>query len=361
MTHTKRLVKGNEAIAMAAILAGCRRYFAYPITPQNEIPEYMSEHMPAVGGTFLQAESELAAINMVYGAAAAGERAMTSTSGPGYSLMLEGFSGIATTEVPVVLALVMRGGPGIGSLETSQLDYFSAVKGGGHGGYRNLVLSASSVQELFDLTQLAFHLADRYRILVLLLVDGILGQIMEPLEIGPLPELPELPPKDWALTGMGTRGKQNVLSTMLMREGQVLEWHQRAQEKYRQIQEREIRFETQQWEDARIGIVAFGMMARVAETAIALCREEGIPVGLLRPITLFPFCSDFIRQSTAHIQRFLVTEVNLGQMVEDVRLAVEGRRPVEFVGRPTLPPPSMVVEAIRKTWRELKDGETGES
>lgn len=362
MTRTKRLIKGNEAIAMAAIQAGCRKYFAYPITPQNEIPEYMAEHMPEVGGTFLQAESELAAINMVYGAAAAGERAMTSTSGPGYSLMLEGLSGIAAAEVPVVLAQVMRGGPGIGSLETAQLDYFSATKGGGHGGYRNLVLSAASVQELYDLTQLAFHLADRYRILVMLLVDGILGQIMEPLELRPLPEseLPELPPKSWALTGMGKRGRQNVLSTMLMREGQVMEWHQRAAEKYRQIEEREVRLATHLWEDARIGIVAFGMMARVAETAIELCREEGIPVGLLRPITLFPFCSDFIRQSTAHIRRFLVAEVNLGQMVEDVRLAVEGRRPVDFVGRPTLPPPSMVVESIQKIWRELKDGETEE-
>ena len=217
------LIKGNEAVAMAAIMAGCRKYFAYPITPQNEIPEYMAAHMPEVGGVFLQAESELAAINMVYGAAAAGERAMTSTSGPGYSLMLEGISGIARAELPVVLVLVMRGGPGIGSLENAQLDYFSATKGGGHGGYRNIVLSASSVQELFDLTQLAFELADYYRVLVMLLVDGILGQIMEPIEIRPFSngKTRSLPAKTWALTGTGRQRPQNIISTMLMREDET--------------------------------------------------------------------------------------------------------------------------------------------
>lgn len=349
----KILIKGNEAIAMAAIIAGCRRYFAYPITPQNEIPEYMARHMPEVGGTFLQAESELAAINMVYGAATAGERTMTSTSGPGYSLMLEGISGIATAEAPAVLVLVMRGGPGIGSLETAQLDYFSAVKGGGHGGYRNLVLAASSVQELFDLTQLAFTLADRYRILVLLLTDGILGQIMEPIEVRPLPPSSsgELPAKEWALGNLDIRGRQSVLSTMLMRENQVPEWHRQAAEKYRRIQQNEVRFATHRWEDARIGVVAFGMTARVVETAVDRCREKGIRVGLLRPITLFPFCGDFLRLSLSHIRQFLVVEVNLGQMVEDVRLALvgTGERKVDFLGQAAgLPPLSQVIEAIKR-------------
>ena len=242
------------------------------------------------------------------------------------------------------------------ALETAGLlDYFSVVKGGGHGGYRNLVLAASSVQELFDLTQLAFHLADQYRILVLLLTDGILGQIMEPIDIRPLSisGLGKLPSKEWALTGLESRGEQSILSTMLMRENQVLEWHERATDKYRRIQENEIRFDTYYWEEAWIGVVAFGMTARAVETAVDLCRENGIPVGLLRPITLFPFCSDFLHHSLSHIQQFLVVEVNLGQMVEDVRLAVGGERSVDFLGQPAgLPSPSQVVEAIERLARD---------
>jgi 2-oxoglutarate ferredoxin oxidoreductase subunit alpha len=351
----KSLVKGNEAIAIAAIMAGCRKYFAYPITPQNEIPEYMAAHMPEVGGVFLQAESELAAINMVYGAAAAGECVMTSTSGPGYTLMLEGISGIARAELPVVLILVMRGGPGIGSLENAQLDYFSATKGGGHGGYRNIVLSPSSVQELFDLTQLAFELADYYRILVLLLVDGILGQIMEPIVIRPFSagEPKSLPDKDWALTGTGGKRPQNIISTMLMREDETYQWHQRMAEKYREIQEKEVRYTTYCLEDARICVVAYGVTARVAETVIDKYREQGISVGLIRPISLFPFPSQLIRQYTQQIEGFLVAEVNMGQMVEDVKLAVNGQRIVDFVGRGGgLLSEGEIADGIKKLWEK---------
>jgi 2-oxoglutarate ferredoxin oxidoreductase subunit alpha len=353
----KSLIKGNEAVAKAAIMAGCRKYFAYPITPQNEIPEYMAAHMPEVGGIFLQAESELAAINMVYGAAAAGERVMTSTSGPGYSLMLEGISGIAKTELPVVLVLVMRGGPGIGSLENAQLDYFSATKGGGHGGYRNIVLSASSVQELFDLTQLAFELADHYRILVMLLVDGILGQIMEPLEIRPFHDgrTRSLPAKTWALTGTGGKRPQNIVSTMLMREDETYQWHERMKVKYEEIQAEEVRTDSYCLEDARLAVVAYGMTARVAETAVDECREQGVPVGLIRPVTLFPFPYELISQSVRQIESFLVAEVNKGQMVEDVRLAVNGRREVGFVGRGGgLLSYEEIVGGIKELWLKLK-------
>lgn len=350
------LIKGNEAVAMAAIMAGCRKYFAYPITPQNEIPEYMAAHMPEVGGVFLQAESELAAINMVYGAAAAGERAMTSTSGPGYSLMLEGISGIARAELPVVLVLVMRGGPGIGSLENAQLDYFSATKGGGHGGYRNIVLAASSVQELFDLTQLAFELADYYRVLVMLLVDGILGQIMEPIEIMPFSngKTRSLPAKTWALTGTGRQRPQNIISTMLMREDETYQWHQRMAVKYQKIQAEEVRYDSYCLEDARIAVVAYGMTSRVAETAIDECREQGLPVGLIRPISLFPFPYQFISQSTHRIEGFLVAEVSMGQMVEDARLAVNGRSEVSFVGRGGgLLSHQEITRGIRELWLKL--------
>lgn len=341
---------------MAAIMAGCRKYFAYPITPQNEIPEYMAVHMPEVGGVFLQAESELAAINMAYGAAAAGERVMTSTAGPGYSLMLEGISGIARAELPVVLVFVMRGGPGIGSLENAQLDYFSATKGGGHGGYRNIVLSASSVQELFNLAQLAFELADYYRVLVMLLVDGLLGQIMEPIEIRPFKDgkTRSLQAKTWALTGTGGCRPQNIISTMLMREDETYQWHQRMAVKYKKIQAEEVRYATYCLDDARMAVVAYGMTARVAETAIDECREQGIPVGLFRPISLFPFPYQLISDSTDQLEGFLVAEVNMGQMVEDVRLAVDGRRKVSFVGRGGgLLSSQEIADGIKELWSKL--------
>ena len=330
----KVLITGNEALAEAAVRAGCRSYFGYPITPQNEIPEYLSRRMPQVGGTFIQAESELAAISMVYGAAAVGERAMTSSSSPGISLMQEALSFMAACELPAVIVNMQRGGPGLGSISASQADYFQSVKGGGHGDYKLLVYAPATLQEIVDLTVRAFDKADEYRTPVMILGDGVLGQMMEPVE------LPETAPKrfdkPWALTGAKKGEPGKVIRSLFMLPGEdgVLEQHNYdLKAKYDRMAEHEVLSEAMQMDDAEIAVVAFGTAARIAKSAIAIVRKEGIKAGLIRPVTLFPFPDRIIARAAEQVEHVLVVEMNLGQMVEDVRLAVNGRAPVSFYGR----------------------------
>lgn len=325
-------MKGNEAIAEAAVQAGCRFYAGYPITPQNEIPEYLSWRMTEVGGIFLQAESELAAINMVYGAAACGARAMTSSSGPGISLKQEGISFLAGAELPAVIVNMQRGGPGLGNISASQADYFQTVKGGGHGDYRLLVYAPYTLQELWDLTLLSFDKADQYRTPVMLLGDGILGQMMEPFFPTPYRK-PRLPGKKWALTGCKGR-EPNVIKTLFMGEGELEQKNYLLQAKYRKMKEREVRFQAYHTEDAELIVVAFGIAARIALSALRKMRQEGYKAGLLRPVTLFPFPEKVIGGLAGGGRRFLTVELNAGQMVEDVRLAVNGKSEVLFYGKP---------------------------
>jgi 2-oxoglutarate ferredoxin oxidoreductase subunit alpha len=331
---TKILITGNEALAEAAVRAGCKRYFGYPITPQNEIPEYLSRRLPEVGGTFVQAESEIAAINMVYGASAVGERAMTSSSSPGISLMQEALSFMAASELPAVVVNMQRGGPGLGNISPSQADYFQAVKGGGHGDYKLLVYAPSTIQEVVDLTVRAFDKADEYRNPVMILGDGVLGQMMEPVE---LPEIkPKQVDKPWALTGAAGRPCKVIRSLYMLpgEEGGLERQNYKLKAKYDRMAEHEVMYETVLTEDAEIVVVAFGTSARIAKTAVNLARAEGIKAGLIRPITLFPFPEKIIANIAERTERFLVVEMNLGQMVEDVRLAVNGKAPVSFYGRP---------------------------
>jgi len=325
-------MKGNEAIAEAAIQADCGFYSGYPITPQNEIPEYMARRMPETGGIFIQAESELAAVNMVYGASACGVRAMTSSSGPGISLMQEGLSFLAAAGLPAVIVNMQRGGPGLGNISASQADYFQAVKGGGHGDYRLLVYAPYNLQELWALTMLAFDKADQYRTPVMLLGDGVLGQMMEPF-IPTRYRKPRLPRKHWALTGCKGR-KPNVIKTLFMKEGELEKKNYALQGKYLKMKEREVRCHTLQVEDAVLVVVAFGIAARIAVSAALRLRGEGRRVGVLRPVTLFPFPEKPLRELSGNGRRFMVVELNAGQMVEDVRLAVNGRSEVSFYGRP---------------------------
>lgn len=320
---------GNEAIAEAAILAGCKCYFGYPITPQNEIITYMAKRLPQEGGVFLQAESELAAINMVFGAVCTGARAMTSSSSPGISLKQEGISYMAGCELPGVIVNVSRGGPGLGNIAPSQSDYFQATKGGGHGDYHLLVLAPSSVQEAVNFTQKAFDLADKYRNPTMILADGLLGQMIESVELKPIEKV-EFPPKTWALTGAKDR-EPNVIKSLYINPPDLEKHNQRLQEKYQQMQQ-EVDFETYQIEDAQIIIVAFGVVARICKEAIKQVRKEGIKAGLIRSITLFPFPTKIIKQ--VNPKAFLVVEMNSGQMLEDVQLAVEGKAPVHFYGKP---------------------------
>jgi len=323
---------GNEALAEAAIIAGCDAYFGYPITPQNEITAYMSLRMPEEGRVFVQCESELAAINMVYGASATGKRAMTSSSSPGISLMQEGISYLAGAELPAVIINVMRGGPGLGNIAPSQGDYFQATRGGGHGDYRTIVLGPSSVQELVDCMPLAFDLADQYRMPVIVLADGILGQMMEPIVFQKKPGR-NLPPKDWALTGAQGR-EQNIIRSLWLVEGVLEELNYKLQDKYEQIQKNEVLCEQYEVDDAEIVVVAYGIAARIVRGAVDKAREEGIKVGWIRPITLWPFPTEQISKAADEFRIFFVVEMSLGQMVEDVKLAVAGKAPVLFYGRP---------------------------
>jgi len=326
------LKKGNEALAEAAIQAGCRFYAGYPITPQNEIPEYMSRRMPEVNGVFIQAESEIASINMVYGASAAGVRAMTSSSGPGISLKQETISFLAGAELPSVIVNIQRGGPGLGNITASQGDYFQAVKGGGHGDYKCMVFSPFNVQEMWDLTMRAFDKADEYRIPVIILGDGVVGQMMEPFHPTKYVR-PHLPEKDWILNGCRGR-KPRVIRTLFMAPGELERRNLDLQKKYVLIRKKEVMCNAYDIEDAEVVVVAFGIAARIALSAVKELRREGRKAGLFRPVTLFPFPEKQIADIADRRKRFLVIEMNAGQMVEDVRLAVNGKSDVLFYGRP---------------------------
>jgi len=325
------LMKGNEALGEAAIRAGCRSFFGYPITPQSELPAYMARRMPEEDGVFLQAESELAAINMVYGAAGAGVRVMTSSSSPGISLKQEGISYIAGAELPAVIVNIMRGGPGLGSIMPGQSDYFQATKGGGHGDYRLVVYGPATVQELVDLTIRAFNVADRYRSPVMILGDGILGQMMEPV-VFPT-EKPAEVAKPWATTGrQGTRGR-NVVNSLYLAAEELEAHNLRLQAKFAEMHSNEVMYESIIPEGAEVVCVAYGTTARVVKSAIAMARQEGIKVGLIRPISLWPFPDEAFVNLPDTVRSVLTVEMSAGQMVEDVRLALNGRLPVHFYGR----------------------------
>jgi 2-oxoglutarate ferredoxin oxidoreductase subunit alpha len=347
VTVKRVLMKGNEALAEGSIMAGCRFFFGYPITPQNEIPEYMARRMPEVGGVFVQSESEVAAVNMVFGAAACGVRAMTSSSSPGISLKQEGISYLAGAELPAVIINIQRGGPGLGNISASQADYFQATKGGGHGDYRLLVYAPSSVQEAYDLAIKSFEKADQYRNPVMILGDGVLGQMMEPVRLK-APRLKAFE-KPWALTGCKGRAP-NVVKSLYMGEGE-LEWRNDIlRRKYEKMKARETLYEEFMVDGATLVVAAYGTAARIAKAAVRSLREEGKKVGLIRPVTLFPFPGKPFRDAAARAKKFLTIEMNLGQMVEDVRLSVEGRRPVGFYGRPGggVPTPKELVQVILK-------------
>jgi 2-oxoglutarate ferredoxin oxidoreductase subunit alpha len=339
---------GNEALAEAAIIAGLDAYFGYPITPQNEIPAYMSKRMPEEGRVFLQCESELAAINMVFGASATGKRVMTTSSSPGISLMQEGISYLAGAELPSVIVNVMRGGPGLGNIAPAQGDYFQATRGGGHGDYRTIVLGPSSVQELVDCMPLAFDLADQYRTPVLVLADGILGQMMEPVTFNKKSRR-ELPAKNWALTGASDR-KQNIVRSLWLKEGVVEQHNYDLQAKYKKVEKNEVLCEQYEVDDAEIIVVAYGIAARIVRGAVSKAKQEGIKVGWIRPITLWPFPTEQISKAADKLRIFLVVELSCGQMVEDVKLAVAGKVPVLFYGRPGggVPTVEQVFEKIKQ-------------
>ena len=342
------LMKGNEAIAEAAIRAGCRHYFGYPITPQTEIAAYMAKKMPKIGGVFLQAESEIASINMVYGAAATGMRVMTSSSSPGISLKAEGLSYIAGSDVPALVVNVQRGGPGLGGIQPSQADYFQATKGGGHGDYRMIVLAPASVQEMASLTIKGFDLADKYRMISMILADGTIGQMMEPITF----EESELETyeKPWALTGTECKRKHNIVNSLYLKADELEKVNFERYEKYKQIEETEAMWEEYMMEDAEICVVAFGIASRVAKNAVAEARRQGIKVGLIRPITLWPFPTAALRAAADKVKSFISVELSMGQMIEDVRLATECKKPVALCNRAggMIPTPEEVLSAITK-------------
>ena len=343
----KQLIKGNEAIVKSAILAGCRAFYGYPITPASEIAEAAAKYMPLAGGTFLQAESETASIYMLYGAAAAGLRAMTASSGPGISLMQEGLSYLAGAELPCVIADIMRGGPGLGNIAPEQADYNQVVKGGGHGSYRTIVLAPDSVQEMADLTALAFDLADKYRNPVFVLADGAIGQMMEPVEFMASPVEPRR--VSWAVEAT-PETRQNLVTSIYL-EPDDLEAHVRKLEaKYRRCEREDVRYEEYQTGDAEIVLMAYGISARICKAAVEQLRGEGLAVALLRPITLYPFPVEAVQRLAQSAKLFGVVELSTGQMVDDVRLALNGARPVEFYGRVggNVPSAEEVARFVRK-------------
>lgn len=328
----KLLMKGNEVIAEAAIRAGCRHYFGYPITPQTELMHYMAKKMPTIGGVFMQAESEVAAINMVYGAASTGKRVMTSSSSPGISLKQEGISYIAGAQLPAVIVNIMRGGPGLGGIQPSQSDYFQATKGGGHGDYHMVVLAPASIQELYEMTIEAFNIADRYRIMTMILGDGVLGQMMEVVDFRDEENI-EAYDKTWATVGHDNKREHNMITSIHLDPAVLEQWNIGFQEKYNLIKEKEQRYELYNCEDAEIILVAYGSVARICKGAIKDAAEQGIKLGLIRPITLFPFPTKAFEEVMEIPKAFLTVEMSAGQMVEDVRLTVDGRKPVYFTGR----------------------------
>ncbi len=343
----KILMKGNEAIAEAAIRAGCEAYFGYPITPQTEVLEYMSRRMPELGRAFVQAESELGAINMVYGAACTGARVMTTTSSPGYSLMQEGVSYIAMSFVPCVIVNIMRGGPGLGNIQPAQGDYFQMTKGGGHGDYHLIVLAPSTVQETVDLIIEAFDLADKYRQPVTVIADGMIGQIMEPVAFPEMKE-PERPERPWALTGARDRPK-NVITSLYLGAQNLERENLRLQAIIHEIEANEVRYAEYMMEGAEYVVVAYGTAGRIVQTAVKQARAEGIPVGLFRPISMFPFPYEQLHEAAQAARRLLVVELSAGQMIEDVRLATRCQLPISFYGKMggVVPLPEDILDQIR--------------
>lgn len=335
MSENKKLMKGNDAIAEAAIRGGCRCYFGYPITPQSEIPEYMSARMPEVGGTFLQAESEIAAINMVYGAGGAGARAMTSSSSPGISLKQEGISYIACAEIPCLIVNMVRSGPGLGGIQPAQCDYFQACKGGGHGDYKMLVYGPASVQEAVDIAYDAFEKAIEYRIPVMILGDGMLGQIMEAVALPEMKDPATFAKLPWATDGTKTGKERRIINSLYITPDALEEVNHRLFEKYAVMAEKETKVEEYMCEDADIILTAYGTVARISKSAVDMLREKGYKVGLIRPITLFPFPAKSYEKfaSRDNVKKFISIELSMGQMIEDVKLSVNGKKPVEFYGR----------------------------
>ncbi|MBR2987540.1 MAG: 3-methyl-2-oxobutanoate dehydrogenase subunit VorB [Clostridia bacterium] len=345
----KVLMKGNEAIAEAAIRSGCRHYFGYPITPQTEIAEYMAKRMPKVGGLCLQAESEIAAINMVLGASAAGVRVMTSSSSPGISLKSEGISYMVGSDLPALILNVQRGGPGLGGIQPAQSDYYQATKANGHGDLHLIVLAPSSIQEAADFTTLAFELGDKYRIPVMMLADGALGQMMEPVEFKEV-NGDALPEKPWATTGTEGKRKKNIINSLFIKPDELEDSINARFERYAEIEKNEVRAEEYMTEDADIVIVSYGITSRICKTAISMARKEGIKVGMVRPITLWPYPNEALAKAAKTAKEFLVVELNKGQMTGDVKLAIECSRPVSFYGRTggMMPTPEEILDEIRK-------------
>ena len=345
---SKVLMKGNEALAEAAIRAGCRHFFGYPITPQTEVSAYMAKKMPKIGGVFLQAESEVAAINMVYGAGGAGVRVMTSSSSPGISLKQEGISYIAGADVPCVIVNIVRGGPGLGGIQPAQSDYFQATKGGGHGDYHLVVLAPSSIQEMVDLTSDAFDIGDKYRCPVMIMGDGMLGQMMEPVEFKDV-DVSNLPEKEWATTGTGMKRKKNIINSLFLEASELEKLVLERQERYEEIAKNEVRYEAVDTEDADIILVAYGTTSRIAKTAMAKAKEQCLKVGIIRPITLWPFPFEaFNKALNGKEKKFLCVEMSTGQMVEDVKLAVGDKAEVHFFGRTggIVPTPKEILNKI---------------
>ena len=341
------LMKGNEAIAEAAIRAGCKHYFGYPITPQTEIAAYMAKKMPKIGGVFLQAESEVASINMVYGAAAAGVRVMTSSSSPGISLKAEGLSYIAGSDIPALVVNVQRGGPGLGGIQPSQSDYFQATKGGGHGDYRMIVLAPASVQEMASLTIKGFNLADKYQMTSMILADGTIGQMMEPITFEDA-EI-ETYEKPWALTGTNKERKHNIVNSLYLKPDELEAKNFERYEKYKAVEENEAMWEEYMMDDAEYCVVAFGIAARVAKNAVVAARNEGIKVGLIRPITLWPFPQKALKAAADKVKGFISVELSMGQMIEDIRLYTESKKPVALCNRcgGMIVSPDEVLQSIR--------------
>ena len=345
----KVLMKGNEAIAEAAIRAGCRHYFGYPITPQTEIAAYMAKRMPKIGGTFLQAESEIAAINMVYGVAGAGFRVMTSSSSPGVSLKQEGISYIAGSDLPALIVNVQRGGPGLGGIQPSQSDYFQATKGGGHGDYHLIVLAPASVQEMADLTVKAFDLSDKYRIPAMLLADGTMGQMMEPVSLEGITE--HKVEKPWAVTGTQMKRKHNIINSLYLKPEELEKINFARYERYAEVEKNEPMWEEYMMEDAEYCVVAYGIAARVSKNAVTAARANRVKVGLIRPITLWPFPTEALAAAAKKVKAFVSVELSMGQMIEDIRLATGCSRPVTLCNRAggMIPDPEQVLEAIAKS------------
>jgi len=351
----KVLMKGNEALAEAAVMAGCRHFFGYPITPQTELAAYMSKKMPKIGGVYLQAESEIAAINMVLGASAAGKRAMTSSSSPGISLKSEGISYIAGSDLPAVIVNVQRGGPGLGGIQPSQADYWQATRATGHGDFHLLVYAPSTVQEMMDLVTLAFDNADKYRMPVMILSDGMLGQMMEPVEIKQAVASVQIE-KPWAACGHGDKRPHNVVNSLYLTPQSLEALVKERFKKYETIKQEEQKADEYMTEDADIIIVAYGASSRISRTAVNMARKEGIKTGLIRPVTLWPYPDMYIEKHIPHTKAFLCVEMSMGQMVDDVRLSVNGRRPVAFYGRTggIIPSPEEVLTEIRKLTGGMK-------